>query len=156
MFLRMEEVQPAHDSCPDHHHGEGGEEQREDFPDSPGPSLFEKSHQPVRVAESKPDNQKIENETKHRGSITISIDDDQKQCEDAGPTISGIPIGTTPIVSLGKVRVLSGKIKSTTAMMKRRMPPATLKSETVMLSKAKTDLPTKRNPMLIRRAVRID
>jgi hypothetical protein len=61
LSLRMEEVKPAHDSGSDHHHGEGGEEQRKDFPDSPGPSLFENSHQPVRVAEGKPDNQKIKN-----------------------------------------------------------------------------------------------
>jgi hypothetical protein len=50
-----------------------------------------------------------------------------------------MPMGTTPKVSLGKVRVFSGKIKSTTARIKRRRPPATLKSETKIPRKAKTD-----------------
>jgi hypothetical protein len=67
-----------------------------------------------------------------------------------------MPMGTTPKVSFGKVRVFSGKIKSTTARIKRRIPPATLKSETKIPRKAKTDLPTTKNPMLTKKAVRID
>jgi hypothetical protein len=67
-----------------------------------------------------------------------------------------MPMGTTPKVSFGKVRVFSGKIKSTTARIKRRMPPATLKSETKIPRKAKTECPTIRNPRLTKKAVRID
>jgi hypothetical protein len=68
----------------------------------------------------------------------------------------GMPMGTTPKVSFGKVRVFSGKIKSTTARIKRRMPPATLKSEIKIPRKAKTDWPTIRNPRFTKKAVRID
>jgi hypothetical protein len=65
-------------------------------------------------------------------------------------------MGTTPIVSLGKVRVLSGKINSTMAMIKSRVPPAILKSETEIPSRAKTHFPAPRNQTLTRKAVRVD
>ncbi len=74
----------------------------------------------------------------------------------AGPTIRGIPMGTTPKVSLGKVLVLSEKIKSTMAKIKRRIPPATLKSEIVIPSNLKIERPAKRKPNPARKAVRVD
>ena len=98
----MKEWQPAHDSCSDHHHGEGGEQQRKNFANSFRPSFFEKSHQSVRVAESEPDNQEIENQAEHRRNIAIGIDDDQKQCEDAGPDDQRNSDGDDPDRLLGK------------------------------------------------------
>ncbi len=80
----------------------------------------------------------------------------RRRVRTAGPTIKGIPMGTTPMVSFGKVRVFSGKIKSMIEIIKRRIPPAIWKSETVIPSKTKTDFPTARNPMLTRKPVRID
>lgn len=80
----------------------------------------------------------------------------RRRVRTAGPTIKGIPMGTTPIVSFGNVRVFSGKIISTIEIIKRRIPPAIWKSETAIPNKAKTDFPAPRNPMLARKPVRID
>jgi len=65
-------------------------------------------------------------------------------------------MGTTPKVSFGKVLVLSEKIRSTIAKIKRRIPPATLKSEIVIPRSLKMDRPTKRKPNPARKAVRVD
>jgi hypothetical protein len=65
-------------------------------------------------------------------------------------------MGTMPSVSFGKVLVLSGKIKSTIEIINSRIPPATLKSETVIPKRVKTDFPSTRNPMPARNPVRMD
>jgi hypothetical protein len=98
----MQKLDPAHDSGSDHHHGEGGEEQRKNFPDSPGPSLFEKSHQTVRVAEGKPDDQEIEDQAEHRRNIAVRIDGDQKQGEHTWPDDQRNSDGDDPDRLLGK------------------------------------------------------
>jgi GTP-sensing pleiotropic transcriptional regulator CodY len=55
-----------------------------------------------------------------------------------------------------EILALGTNAAATTAMMNRRIPPATLKSETVIPKRLKTDLPAARNPMLARNPVNVD
>jgi len=62
----------------------------------------------------------------------------------AGPTIKGMPSGTAPNVSGETFTFVSGAMISEREMTKRRIPPATIKSEMVIPKRWKITLPKRR------------